>query len=125
RAAAEAVLLAEVPDRDRRVLDVPSWAAFSPGTVPGRLPGFLRPPEDEVRGMPLSLFDLDPGTRPEFLDLLAAKLAPPREGRRVEVHTFVLGDVGVSLSDEAAAAALHAGRSIERGRPHHARRAGF
>src|SRR5207244_8110262 len=85
RAAVEIVLRAEVPDRDRRVLDVPSWAAFSPGTVPGRLPGFLRPPEDEVRGMSLSRLALDPGSRPEFLDLLPTVLAAPREVRSAEV----------------------------------------
>src|SRR5206468_6755846 len=97
RAAVEIVLRAEVPDRDGRVLDVPSWPAFSPRTVPGRLPGFLRPPKAEIRGVPPSVLDLDPGTRSDGLHLLPAELPPPRESRRVEVHALALRDAGVSV----------------------------
>src|SRR5207302_9426081 len=40
RAAVEIVLRAEVPDRDRRVLDVPSWPAFPQGLSQAGSPGF-------------------------------------------------------------------------------------
>src|SRR5437867_3985444 len=89
----EVVLRAEVVDADRGVLDVPSGAALPPRALPRGLPGLVRLPQREVRGVPLVGVHGDAGPGSQLLDLLAAELPPVRVLRGVVVHAPVRGDV--------------------------------
>ena len=100
RAAVDVVPRPEMPDRDRRVLDVPPGPALAPGAVPRRLAGLLRLPEREVRGVALALIHGDARPRDVLLDLLAAELPPVRVPRRVVVHAAVLRRVREPFPDE-------------------------
>ena len=89
--AVDVELLAEEGQRHRRALDVPPGAAPPPGTVPGRLPGLRRLPEDKIHRVLFSRIHVDAGAGLHLFERAAGEPAVIRKFRHPEKHIPVDG----------------------------------
>ena len=85
----------QVLDGHRAAFDVPPWPPHPPGAVPGRLAGFLRLPESEIRRVLFPFVDFHSGAGYQTIQVAMAELPVIFVSVHTEIH--VAGD-GISVA---------------------------